>query len=137
MKINFREQEKIIYCDIGYDGKKFIGHASCHPDDQDIFSARFGEEIAHKRATVKVLKYIQQKIKFEMKTLDEIYHRLEANKEFDPNSFYARKMRKEIYMREAERADTATAIIALEADIKATILAHNSVQNKIHSNRTK
>ena len=62
MKIKFREQENTVYCDISYDGKNFTGRAVCHPDDQDIFSARFGEEIAHKRATIKVLKYIQQHI---------------------------------------------------------------------------
>lgn len=139
MKVKFENMidndREVIYCHIYYDGEIFTGKAVCHPDDKDIFSPRFGQEIAHKRATLKALKHIKKKINAEIKLLDEIYHRIEQNKDFDPNAFYARKMRKEIYMRGTERADTITAIVSVEADLRATILAHNAVQHKIHSNR--
>lgn len=139
MKVKFEtmtdNDREVIYCHIYYDNDIFTGKAVCHPDDKDIFSSRFGQEIAHKRATLKALKHIKRKIDSEIKLLDDVYHRIEKNKNFNPNEFYARKMRKEIYMRGTERADTITAIISIEADIRATILAHNAVQQKIHNNR--
>lgn len=141
MKVKFEtmtdNDRRLVYCHIYYDNNIFTGRAICHPDDDDIFSEKFGQELAHKRATVKALRYIKTDLTKTIKTLEHSYHAIEANKEFDPNSFYARGLRKQIYINSAELSDIIAAIAAVEADIKVTLIAHNHLQEKIHHNRAK
>ena len=141
MKVKFEtmtdNDRQIVYCHIYYDNNIFTGRAICHPDDDDIFSEKFGQELAHKRATVKALKYIKSDLIKTIKVLEHSYHAIETNKEFDPNSFYARGLRKQIYINSAELGDINTAIAAVDTDIKVSIIAHNHLQEKIHHNRAK
>ena len=44
---------------ITYNGYRFVGEATCHPDDMDFESERVGLTIAEARANIKVLRHMR------------------------------------------------------------------------------
>jgi hypothetical protein len=96
--ITFNYNEGYAHCEIKYDNIIFTGDAKCLPDDNDFESERTGCFIAEMKANLKKLKYIRKNLKKEQKGLLNFQKRLECCKNYDADSFEAKRLRKEIYL---------------------------------------
>jgi hypothetical protein len=77
-----------------YNGYKFIGEATCHPDDIDFESERVGLTIAEARANIKVLHHIRKcEVKPQLKILKHLYNNMKSSTHFNSNSYEARMVR--------------------------------------------
>lgn len=91
------EDEGIAFCDIEYKGLTFCGMAHCHPDDKDMQSRLTGKTIAEFRATVKYLKFIRDfEITPQLKSLNQLYYSMNHSKYFDPKSYEAKMLYRQI-----------------------------------------
>lgn len=74
-----------------------IGKAVCHPIDEDVISERTGSYIAESRAKIH---FLQNKKECEYKpalnTLKHLYSTMVHSKHFNPTSYEAKRIKKEI-----------------------------------------
>lgn len=89
----------IIY----YKGQKFVGKATCHPDDLDMESERVGLTIAETRAAIKVHRFIRDyEVKPQLKILQHLHSNMKTSKFYNPNSYEAKMLRSQIRAIEKE-----------------------------------
>jgi hypothetical protein len=93
----YRYKDGVSLYNIRYKGFDFQGTAVCHDDDLDMESERIGLSIAEARATIKVLKYIRDnEIKTQLKILEHLHSNMKTSKFYNPNSYEAKMLRKQI-----------------------------------------
>ncbi len=111
-----------------------VGSAFCHLDDE--MSELIGGKIAHKRAIMDGYEWILKDFKAELKAFKDFYSNLEGHKNFDKNEYTARRLRKEIYTREAEIKELQQFIKGIEASIEADDKKREIIRAK-YSNQDK
>ena len=85
------------------DGNIFIGIAKCHPDDAAHKSEYLGTEIAEIRARMNMIRHIRDtEIKPALKALKHVQANMETNKQYNPRSYEARTVRRQIKIKEAD-----------------------------------
>ena len=90
---------------INYNGYRFVGEATCHPDDMDFESERAGLTIAEARANIKALRHMRDcEIKPQLKVLNHLYSNMKTSKSFNPISYEAKMVRSQIRAIEKELA---------------------------------
>ena len=90
---------------IEYKGQRFVGEATCHPDDLDMESERVGLTIAEIRASIKVQRFIRDyEVKPQLKILQHLYSNMKTSKYFNPISYEAKMVRSQIRAIEKELA---------------------------------
>lgn len=88
---------------IEYKGQKFVGEATCHPDDRDMESERVGLTIAEARAAIKANCFVRDfEIKPQLKVLQHLYSNMRTSKYYNPNSYEAKMLRSQIRAIERE-----------------------------------
>lgn len=88
---------------IEYNGYRFVGEATCHPDDLDFESERVGLTLAESRANIKVLRHIRDcEVKPQLKILNHLYGNMRTSKYYNPNSYEAKMLRNQIRAIEKE-----------------------------------
>ena len=112
-------------CRIPYNHMEFIGTAQCHPEDEDFKSELIGSEIAYSRACIKVL----QAMKTERRA------QLHAFKEFNPDSFEAKMMRKKMDEISIDIDALKECIECVREDIRNSIDVAENFYQKIRKNR--
>jgi hypothetical protein len=121
IKLNYSEYDRDVGTSsivLSYDGKLFSGHAYTHEEDRDKASELFGCKLAEMRATVKVYKHEREKMKQDADACMNLYKSLVCYKDFNKDSFEARKMRKQIALKVKAVNDITEKINALLWDIK-------------------
>ena len=74
-----------------------IGNAFCHPKDTDIVSERTGMRIAEDRAYIHYLQnYKASQLRPALTALKHVYATMQHSKQFNPHSYEAKRLRKEI-----------------------------------------
>ena len=74
-----------------------VGNAFCHPKDKDIASERTGMHIAEDRAYIHYLQnYKASQLRPALKALKHVYSTMSHSKQFNPYSYEAKRLRKEI-----------------------------------------
>lgn len=74
-----------------------IGNATCHPDDKDIANERTGMTIAENRAYIHYLQnYKATYLRPALTALTHAYSTMCHSKKFNPYSYEAKRLRKEI-----------------------------------------
>lgn len=86
------------WCRLRYKGQEFTGHTRCLPEDEDFWSENVGCFIAETRAGIKRLKHMKKQLVPTLKTLEDFEKTLKCCKDYNPNSFEAKRLRKEIYI---------------------------------------
>lgn len=77
-------------CTLFYKNYEFTGVANCHPDDQDMMSKLTGQTIAEYRATLQYLRFIRDcELQPQLKALKQLYYSINHSKYFDPKSYEA------------------------------------------------
>ena len=90
---------------ITYNGYRFVGEATCHPDDMDFASERVGLTIAEARANIKVLRHIRDcEIRPQLKVLNHLLSNMKTSKYYNPISYEATMLRSQIRAIEKELA---------------------------------
>jgi len=96
---------------IEYNGYRFIGEATCHPDDLDFESERVGLTIAEARANIKVLRHMRDcEVKPQLKILNHLHNNMKTSKSYNPNSYEAKMLRSQIHAVENELATISNGI---------------------------
>lgn len=86
------------WCRLIHKGQEFTGHTRCLPEDEDFWSENVGCFIAETRAIIKQLKYAKKQLIPGLKALEDFEKTLKCCKNYDPDSFEAKRLRKEIYL---------------------------------------
>ena len=74
-----------------------VGQANCHPSDKDMASEKTGMYIAENRAYISYLQnYKTTQLRPSLKALKHVYSTMCHSKYFNPNSYEAKRLRKEI-----------------------------------------
>lgn len=124
-------------CELQYDGKTFIGRANCLDQDMDFWSENVGCFIAEMKAKIKMMRYMRSKTRKELKVLVDFQKRLECCKNYNPKSFEAKRLRKEIYYYQTEIETITNAIQDTESYLKEYIEGKEKVYQKLRAKRAK
>lgn len=135
LEVNFTQNNELTRCDMYYDGKSFIGYAKCLPEDNDMISERTGCTLAEIKANIKRLRYIRNKVREQLKPLTIFKSRLECCKDYNADSFEARRLRKEIWLYEEEIKEITNAINDEEAYLKKYIKEKENLYTRIRAKR--
>ncbi len=137
LNLIFDEYNGTTVCKMTYDGKEFFGHAVCAPEDMDMLSKKTGEEIALRRCSIAVLKYEKQKIKNELNGLKTLYYSINTSKRYNPKSYEAVMLNRQIKMRVEDIADLEQEIKETDEYIKNYIIQKDDFYKKIRKIREK
>lgn len=122
-------------CTIKYGDEVYVGRAKCHPDDMDMANTLTGQEIAYKRALVKMLKTEIKSVKTELKLFKNFYTSLAQSKKFNERCYAAYKLRKEIKSLEYTLEQLVKTLNALKSSIQIYINKKDELYKAIRKNR--
>lgn len=107
------------FCTLTIDGKKYCGHAECHPDDIPIFSQRLGEKLAYDRASMDYLRDERNKINEQIKSLKHLLSIYNQSQKTNKESYEYKMLQKQIntYIRDSKELSKVIKEIK-EEDIK-------------------
>ena len=102
VKPNYFWDEKtgVMICEIEYQGNTFKGMAVCHEDDADFKSELVGSNLAYERAYIKLFKYLKKTEKARLDVLLNVYNSMAQSYRFNPDSFEAKILKKNIHRTE-------------------------------------
>ena len=117
---------------INYNGYRFVGEATCHPDDMDFESERVGLTIAEARANIKVLRHMRDcEIKPQLKILTHLYSNMKTSKSFNPISYEAKMVRSQIRAIEKELATINNGIADEQKFVKDYIAGKDKMYKRL------
>ncbi len=125
------------WCYLTYKGNQFTGHTKCLPEDRDFESERVGYFIAETRAGIKRLKYMKKQLVPTLKTLEDFEKTLKCCKDYNPNSFEAKRLRKEIYIWRKKINEINSAIKDEEAYLTQYIQGKEKLYQRLRAKQTK
>lgn len=119
---------------IEYNGYKFVGEATCHPDDLDFESERVGLTIAEARANIKVLRHMRDcEVKPQLKILKHLYDNMRSSMKHNIYSYEAKMMRSQIRVIEKELATINNAIADEQKFIKDYIDGKDKMYKRLRA----
>lgn len=124
------------WCYIIYKGQQFIGHTKCLPEDEDFWSERTGCFIAECKANIKKLKYLRNQLTPALSTLKNLEKTFQCCKEYNADSFEAKRLRKEIYMQQKKIDELNEAIKEEQEYLSKYITEKDAFYHKIRAKRT-
>ena len=84
-------------------GYVFIGSAQCHPDDKEHMSEYLGLEIAEIRARLNMLRHIRDNETIPaLRVIEHVFNNMKTSKQFNPKSYEARMIRRQINILKAD-----------------------------------
>lgn len=121
-QLSWDQETMIAKCEINYKGQIICGEAVCHPDDRDVASQYTGYAIAGHRALIKCLRFVRDfELKPQLKSLNQLYYSMKNSKHFNPKSYEAIMLYKQIHHLEKSLQEVAEEIEAQKAYIKEYI----------------
>lgn len=118
-----------------YKNNKFVGEAICHEDDKDFESSMLGLNLAENRAYLQYLRVRRNELAVRYETLKGFYNLISADKNFDEDSSYAKKMRNEIAYSYAELQDCRNGIKAIPRMLDESIKSREELYQKVRKRR--
>lgn len=119
---------------IEYNGYRFVGEATCHPDDLDFESERVGLTLAESRANIKVLRHMRDcEVKPQLKILNHLYSNMKTSKYYNPNSYEAKMLRSQIRAIENELTTIKNGIADEQKFIKDYIEGKDKLYKKLRA----
>lgn len=100
---DFNKESGVATCRIYDKDNIFIGFAVCHDDDVDFMSEKTGLQIAEVRAEIDALKHIRDyEIIPALKALKHLQDNMKTSKQYNPKSYEARMLRRQVCIKENE-----------------------------------
>lgn len=131
---NWDQEAGTAYCIIEYNGQKFGGYASCHPDDIPFLSPLTGGYIAECRADIKYYQHIKNNELYpQIKALKHLLNIIQQNKSYNPKSMEIKKLYKEIELKEKELTDIKEKIQEMKTSLNDYIEAKEKIHNRIRN----
>lgn len=131
---NWDQEAGTAYCIIEYNGQKFGGYASCHPDDIPFLSPLTGGYIAECRADIKYYQHIKNNELYpQIKALKHLLNIIQQNKNYNPKSMEIKKLYKEIELKEKELTDIKEKIQEMKTSLNDYIEAKEKIHNRIRN----
>jgi len=128
LDILFKHIDKISF----YKNYEFTGVANCHPDDQDMMSKLTGQVIAEMRATIKYLSFVRDcELRPQLKSLYQLYYSMNHSKYFDPKSYEAKMLYKQINILKEDLANTKIEINNIRKSLREYINQKEKDHKKI------
>ena len=116
----------------------FSGIARCHPDDKDMQSKLTGKTIAEFRATIKYLKFIKDfEITPQLKSLNQLYYSMNHSKYFDPKSYEAKMLYRQIKILKEDLEAIQEEIQYQKDNLKAYLETKEADHAKIRAHKAK
>lgn len=134
-RIYFYEPEaKASMCHILMNGKTIEGFAQCHPDDFPYESELIGLCIAEVRAEVNALREIRDnELIPSIKILTHLQNNMQSSKYYNPKSYEARMLRRQIRIKEAELQAIREEIKTLQEYIRNYIAEKDKLHTQINN----
>lgn len=97
------EKSGVALFTIQYKNECFTGTATCCEEDKEFKSEIFGEALAEIRATRKYFAFIRDNEKIpELKALNQLYYSMKHSSQFNPKSYEAKMLFRQIKQREED-----------------------------------
>lgn len=102
--------------------KVYQGIAHVHPDDTDMKSELIGTQIAEWRAQIKMFQdYLANELEPGLAALKQLYYSMSRSKHFNPKSYEAKMLFRQIRLKEEDIADAKLLIANIKRYIKEYI----------------
>ena len=125
-----------VYTTTTPDGNSFTGVSQCHPDDKEFMSENFGMSIAGTRSALAYLRHLRDnEILPQIKILNHVYTNMTTNKKFNPKSYEATMVRRQLTHLRYELEDTKEMIRLLKDQIDINIKTKESF-NKLERSKS-
>lgn len=134
---DFNEDNRETICTIRYGNHVCIGKARCHPDDIDMMNSLTGQDIAYKRACIKLAKSEIKEMKIELKALQSFYRRVIQSKKIEDKCYILYQLEKELNALITDIKSFETQKAALENGLKAKIIAKEVFYQQLRKMRGK
>lgn len=136
--MNWDPEEKIASCIIEDSNNIFYGSAWCHPDDQDMGNELTGCNYAMARANIKLLQHKKNNIyRPSLKALKHLQACMNFSSHYNPKSYEARMLQRQINYYENMITITEKAIDDLRKELKTNIDQKDELYKKVRKNKKK
>lgn len=134
---SFDPEEGIALCQIiSSNGQKYIGFATCHDDDREFISERTGLQIAETRAELEALADIRDnEIIPALKALTHLYNNIQTSKYYNPKSYEATMLRRQVRIKENELIAIRQEIATLKQFLRKYIQQKEELHNKLRKGK--
>lgn len=113
-----------------------MGIAQCHPDDIDMMSEKTGYHIALERAAIYGLQSIRKnELKPELASLKQLYYSMNRSKYFNPKSYEARTLKRQIKIKEEDIRSITNEIYLRKERLREFINNKDSFYKAVRANR--
>lgn len=101
-KFKIDTEEHITYCQFkdNKNNKVYFGETQCYPEDFDVESKLIGQHIAAERALIQAMMGAVQDMKKEFKVLRQFYYTINHSKKYNPKSYEAYMLKRQLNKRE-------------------------------------
>ena len=107
------------------------GIAVCHPEDEPFKSERVGLSIAEARAEIAALKHLwKNELLPGLKALSHLQTNIKTSKFYNPKSYEARMLRRQVAIKEAEINAVKQEIDVIQASLDAYLKARDEYNSK-------
>lgn len=115
------EENRSAICTLSNGKNTFFGHATCHPDDEDMMSEKTGCEIAFRRARIKYLQHTKNMLAERLAALTHYYNTINHSKYFNENSYENKMLQRQLHLIKNDLATTKE-MIAMERESLKTLI---------------
>ena len=124
-------EEGIAQCTLIDGNEVFYGFATVHPDDADLANEYTGLHIAQNRAIIKALQYRKNYVLVPgLKALKQLYYSMAHSTHFNPKSYEAKMLIRQIKLHEDDIQATKEAIEEGKKSLKEYIDAKDKAYKK-------
>ena len=132
--IEWDDENKVATCVLYYKNKVFYGMATCHPDDMDFANEYTGEHIAYLRAMIEALNWERDcEIKPALAALKQVYYSMNHSKKYNPKSYEAKMLRRQIRSLENELAAVNADLAAERTSLSEYLKAKDRLYTKLRA----
>lgn len=112
-----------------------VGEAYCMPEDADMMSQKTGCDIALYKATAKLFRNKQKRLKKEKKVLEDLYKVYQGRPDYDQADPYVRILRKKIHSYQSDIALISDCESACHKDLEKYIQDKDKFYQQIRNHR--
>lgn len=119
------------------DGKRtYYGTASCSEEDREFCSEKTGCEIAFRRARIHMYQGYRDEIKIRLEALNQYYYSINKSKHYNPKSYEARMLQRQIKMTESDLSLAKELLITEKMNLRAYLTAKATFYNNVRAHRS-
>lgn len=136
IKKDWDEESGLTIVTVTDNDKTYCGTSKCHPDDVDFKSQDFGESVATERVVLQFLRNMRDnELIPQIKILKHLYSNMTTSKQFNPKSYEATMVRRQLHILEGQLTALKEQIRERKDLLDYLIDSKESFNNLIRSKR--